>query len=635
MNKITQPLSQVDWPQRNSYMSLVSIGSKLTQLKLVPQPVANATLVVARETANKPQTSSSAKVMVICDDPLNIELMRAFLEQFGYVNIVSSCDMSEVFDLVYNEWPDVILFDNMELSNTDFDVLERIRNDRSVQHVPILILTAHAELNCKLKALELRVVDVLLKPITSNELALRLRNILTMKTYHDYIAHYDLLTNLPNRENFIRRLGLALNYSQRYNATGAVLQINLDRFKTINDALGPALGDRLLKAVAERIKELLRESNVISNLDQEDSQITFSRIGGDEFSVLLPVIRNAEEAAIVAQQIQKQLATPFLISDKKIRTTCAIGIAVFPEDGITKDVILNRADISLHRAKQERLGGYKFYSETLNDKSVRRMNMDNEMHNALEENQFSLFYQPKIDVNSKQIVGAEALIRWKHPERGYINPMEFIPLAEETGFIFAIDNWVLNTVCQQIGLWQKAGLAVPRIAVNVSTQQFKQYQLLDVIQNSLENAGIDAKCLTIELTEGAVMSDTNTAIKMLNELKAKGIKISIDDFGTGYSSLSQLKLLPLDELKIDRSFIMDVGKEKNAKAIVLAIISMAHSLGLSVVAEGVETMEQLKFLKKHKCEEYQGYLFSKPVPALDFGLMLSADEIGCEFIQAP
>jgi len=592
-----------------------------------------ALVSVAKSTENSAseiQKIFNAKMMIVCDDLLNIDVMRAFLQQVGYNSIISSGELSEVFELIFNERPDVILFESSGLKKADFDLLEKIRNNRMTRLVPIVILTAIAEKEAKLKALELGVVDVLIKPVTSKELELRLRNILSVKTYHDHIAHYDTLTNLPNRESFISRLNWALKYSKRYNTTGAVLQIGLNRFKNVNDALGSSVGDSLLKAVAERIKDILRQSDIVSRTDEDASESTLSRLGGDEFTVLLPVMAHAEDAAIVTQRVQEHIALPFLIGENELHITCNVGISVFPDDGISKEEIMHGAGVSLHQTKRDGQQSYMFYSKKLNDKTMYRLAMETDMRKALEEEQFRVFYQPKINLKTRQLIGAEALIRWKHPERGIISPVEFIPLAEETGLILPIGNWVIGSVCKQIGDWQLAGLTVPRIAVNVSSHQFRHQQLLEDIKSGLELAKVDAQYLTVELTESAVMSNAKESIRILDVLKEMGIRISIDDFGTGYSSLAHLKQLPLDELKIDRSFIIDIGKEKNTEAIILAIIGMAHRLGLSVVAEGVETKEQRSFLDQYECDEYQGYLFSQPISADRFSLMLGSQALAIE-----
>ncbi|HQN65393.1 MAG TPA: EAL domain-containing protein [Methylophilus sp.] len=594
--------------------------------EMVPHE-SHASLPVPVQDKHELSTSAAytdAKLMFVSSDAVNYEIMQAYLKQFGYTSIIPVYDLDVVYDLVHIERPDVILLDNMSISESEFGILEKIQNNKKVRQVPIVILTAHAELEAKLRALELGVVEVLIKPVHSDELALRLRNILSVKTYQNHLANYDPLTHLPNRESYIGRLDWALKYAKRYGSTGAVLQLNLNRFKNINDALGPTAGDRLLKMVADRLQDTLRKSDLIARIQEESSETTLSRIGGDEFSVLLPVIAHPEDAAVAAQRIQKQLESPFQIGDREVYVSCHIGISVFPNDGTAKDAIMHAAGASLHQAKLEGKNGYKFYSGKLNEKAVHRLAMENEMHKALAENQFEVHYQPKIDFNTGNVIGAEALIRWHHPQNGPISPAEFIPIAEETGLILKIGDWIIREVCRQISEWKATGLTPPRIAINVSSLQFRQPRFLEQLQSILESTQVESRFLGIELTESTLMGNTIEVASLFSQLRGMGIKIAIDDFGTGYSSLSHLKKLPLDELKIDRSFVIGIGKEKDTEAIIMAIVSMAHNLGLSVIAEGVETKEHVKFLAGIGCDGYQGFLFSKPVAAPEFYDILSS-----------
>jgi diguanylate cyclase (GGDEF)-like protein len=603
------------------------VEPEASQPKMEAPTVSGNITTLDKQRSESSDVLANAKVMIVSDDTLNAEVMSGFLKRFGYNKIILSSKISEVFDIIFNERPDVILFENTMLNKADFEVLGKIRNNTTTRQIPIVILTAVAEQSTKLQALELGVIDVLIKPASANELALRLRNILEVKNYHEHIASHDLLTNLPNREAFLTRLEWALKYSKRYNTTGAVLQLGLSRFKNVNDAFGPMSADRLLKIVANRINNVLHESDIVTRVEDENAELIASRSGGDEFSILLPIIKKVESAALIAKKLQQQIAEPFHINGKELNTACNIGISIFPDDGTSKETVLHGAVAALHQANQHIDSSYTFYSKELNSESVNKIDITNDLRKALKEDQFSMFYQPKIDVSTGKLIGAEALIRWQHPERGNISPADFILLAEESGDILAMGKWIINSVCQQIGKWQSTGAKVPRIAINISAHQFKNNQLIEDVKSSLADASINANHLDIELTESAVMNNVKESIAILDTLKEMGAKISIDDFGTGYSSLSQLKQLPLDELKIDRSFITDIGSENNNDAIILAIISMARSLGLNVVAEGVETKEQLNFIKKHKCNVYQGYLFSPAVSADDFGLMLKSEEL--------
>lgn len=575
------------------------------------------------EEQHQPHSANEAKLMIISDDPINAEVMRDYLTTFGYQHIILTHEISEAFDTIFQESPDAVLYENTQLTPQAFSMLEQIRNNTKTRLVPLIILTAEADQHTKLQALELGVVDIIIKPASANELYLRLRNILSIKTYHDQIAHFDGLTKLPNRESFIHYVDRSLKYAARYKTMGAILQIGINRFKHINDAFGISVGDQLLKIIAERIKNVLSQADIVSRVDDLDIKTTISRSGDDEFLLLLPVIAKTDDAAIVSLRLHEQIVKPYIIEDRELYITCHIGIGIFPDDGNNKDIILHSASAALSQAQKSNQANYLFFSKELNTLSTYRLTMENNLRKALELNQFEMHYQPKISLTTKKIVGAEALIRWRHPELGFINPEEFIPIAEESGNILALGSWIISAVTQQISIWKADHLVVPRIALNISSQQLKNVHLLSEIEAALEKANIDASQLTIELTETSVMDNVQEIVSTLNQLKSLGAKISIDDFGTGYSSLVQLKQLPLDEIKIDRTFTMDIGRDKNSEAIILATMAMAHNLDFNVVAEGVENEEQLEFLRKHGCNEYQGYLFSSAVSGEEFGMLLA------------
>jgi diguanylate cyclase len=567
---------------------------------------------------------SNAKIMVINDEVINAEVMRNFLSDYGFKNIIFVDELINIYEIIFHERPDIILYDNNELNPVTFDILKHIRTNIKTRLIPFLILTAEADEVSKLKALELGVVDVILKPASANELALRLRNLLSVKTYHDHIANFDSLTHLPNRENFINHLDRALKYANRYKTTGALLQIGLERFTHISDAYGNVVCNQILKTVAERITNTTRKNDIVSRVDELDMETTISRVNENDFSILLPILAKADDAAFVAMRLYDQIIEPYLIDGKELHIGCSIGIAIYPEDGSNKDSITNCATIALNEAKKQIGTPYKYYSKDLNISSKHRIQMESNLRKAIIENEFEVYYQPKISMQTKQIIGAEALLRWQHPELGFISPDEFIPVADDTGYINAIGHLVTKTVIHQIAQWQQAGLTVPSIAINFSSHQFNNEDLLETITDTLNDNAVSANNITIELTETAFRDNVEQIILTLTELKALGAKISLDDFGTGYSSLAQLKLLPLDEIKIDRSFTADIGLEKNTEAIILAIIAMSHSLGLTVVAEGVETEAQFKYLFDQHCDYYQGYLFSPAVTTKDFGLLLAS-----------
>ncbi len=437
-----------------------------------------------------------------------------------------------------------------------------------------------------------------------------------------HLAHYDELTGLPNRSMFNQRLTHALARARRNDKSLAVLFIDLDRFKNINDTLGHEAGDRVLREVAQRLRGCLRESD------------TVARLGGDEFVVLIEELSQPMQVAAVAQKILAAVAIPFVASvARKILTavaipfildareyhiTASVGISTYPADSEDMQSLLKNADISMYRAKEQGKNNYQFYSAQMNVHTLERLALESSLRRALERNEFLLHYQPKVDIGSGRITGMEALVRWQQPGKELIPPAQFIPLAEETGLIVPIGEWVLKTACARNKSWQDQGLPPLRMAVNLSARQFAHEKLLQDVARVLNETGLDPAALEFEITESMVMHNPEHAVKLLNELKALGIHLSIDDFGTGYSSLSYLKRFPIDSVKIDRSFIRDIPGDADDAAITQAIIAMAHSLRLTVIAEGVETEEQLRFLRDHGCDEMQGYYFSKPLPESEF-----------------
>ncbi len=424
------------------------------------------------------------------------------------------------------------------------------------------------------------------------------------------LAHYDALTGLPNRLLFLDRLNQAIAQAHRNERLVGVMFLDLDRFKAINDSLGHAIGDLLLRGTAERLAHCVREDD------------TVARLGGDEFTVLLPEIRYIQDAATVAQKILDSLVQPFNLGEHEVFIGASIGIALYPFDE-QLDILLRNADIAMYHAKEHSGNSYLFYATEMNTANPKRLSLEGALRRALDRNEFVLHYQPQLDLASGRIVGAEALLRWRHPELGLIAPMEFIPLAEETGLIIPIGEWALRAACDQSRAWQAAGHPPIRMAVNLSARQFHEAELVKTVTRALDNSGLDPRYLDLELTEGSLMQNTQTTTALLNALNAMGVQFSVDDFGTGYSSLSYLKRFPIDTLKIDRSFVRDSTTDPDDAAIVTAIIAMAHSLGIRTIAEGVETREQLQFLCKHRCEEIQGYLVSAPVPAAEFAKLFA------------
>ena len=430
------------------------------------------------------------------------------------------------------------------------------------------------------------------------------------ETRLEFLAHHDPLTLLPNRVLFQNRCNEAFKRTRRHGHMVGLLFVDLDRFKPINDSLGHAVGDQLLQAVAQRMKACTRETD------------TVARGGGDEFTVLLCELRSGQDAAIVAGKLLEELATPFKLGGHELFISASIGIACYPQDGSDAATMLKNADVAMYRAKEEGRNTFRFFSAEMNTHALETLMLSNQLRLALDRDELLLHYQPRVDLSTRKITGVEALVRWQHPERGLVPPGRFIPLAEETGLIVPIGEWVLRAACTQMRSWQRAGLPRLRMAVNLSARQLREPDLAKRMAAILAETGLDPEFLELELTESMVMRDPEETVKSLSELSAIGVSIAIDDFGTGHSSLSYLKRFPIDILKIDQSFVRGIPADPDDVAITRTILAMAKGLGLRAIAEGVETAEQSAFLKAEGCEEGQGYLFSKPVPAEDVEKLL-------------
>jgi len=424
------------------------------------------------------------------------------------------------------------------------------------------------------------------------------------------LAHFDSLTDLPNRVQFIERLEQAMADADRHERLVGVVFLDLDRFKYINDSLGHEKGDILIREVAMRLSGAVRRGD------------TVARLSGDEFALVLADMRHVDDAVYVAKKILDVFLQPFRVAGHELFVTASMGITLYPFDDRGAQDLLRNADVAMYHAKEAGKNTYKFYVAEMTATATERLSLENDLRSALERGELSLHYQPIADCLTGRLLGMEALLRWRHPSRGMISPALFIPLAEETGFIISIGEWVLRTACEQCRAWHKQGFPWLYIAVNLSARQFHQRDLAASISGILQETGLSPASLGLELTEGLIMQQAESAVVTLRELKAMNIRISIDDFGTGYSSLGYLKRFPIDVLKIDQSFVRDIPADADDAAIASAIITMAHSLGLKVVAEGVETAAQLKFMREHGCDAMQGYHLSKPLPAEQFEAFL-------------
>jgi diguanylate cyclase (GGDEF)-like protein/PAS domain S-box-containing protein len=432
-----------------------------------------------------------------------------------------------------------------------------------------------------------------------------------------HLAEHDFLTGLPNRLLLNDRISQAIALAHRNQDKIALIFMDVDRFKRINDSLGHPAGDKLLQCVSNRLRDCVRAPD------------TVSRQGGDEFIVLLQAMMYPEDAVIAVERLLKSMAEPFLIGQQELHITSSIGVSLYPDDGLDAETLIRNADTAMYQAKENGRQGFQFFKPEMNVRAVERQSIEEDLRHAVERKEFTLHYQPKINLETGAITGAEALLRWSHPTRGSVPPAQFIPIAEDSGLILPIGAWVLREACAQSRAWTDEGLPIVSMAVNVSAVEFRNENFLDNLFAALNETGLDPAYLELEVTESVLMKNAELAASILQSLRKKGVRVAIDDFGTGYSSLSYLRKFPLDALKIDQSFVRQIANSSDETIIVSAIISMGRSLHLRVIAEGVETAEDLAFLQDHECHEAQGYYFSRPVPAEQFALLLKAEQSRC------
>lgn len=509
---------------------------------------------------------------------------------------------------------DVFLFDYRLGERTGLDLLREVTHNGC--NIPAVLLTGQGGKEIDLEAMKAGAMDYLVKGKTDFTLLERtIRYAIERKRAEEQIkqlAYYDHLTNLPNRVLFQEQLKQAIaNYSRTQKAV-AIMFLDLDNFKRINDTLGHNAGDQLLKGVASRLNGCLRKSDALTRPNISN---TVGRQGGDEFTILLPEITDCQAAVKVAQRILTVLSQPYILEGHEVVVTTSIGIALYPHDGEDINMLLMNADAAMYHAKNKGKNNFQFYSRSMNAAALERLNLEIDLRNALERGEFVLYYQPRMEIRTGKIIGMEALIHWQHPDKGTISPAEFIPVAEETGLIIPIGEWVLRTACNQSKGWQKGGITPIRVSVSLSGQQLKQEDLIKTVIHALETSGLDQQYLELEITEGIIMQDRKIVIGMLQAMKDRGLWLSMDNFGMGHSSLRNLKSIPLDILKIDRSFVKDIITEPADTVLVSAIIAMAKSLKLRLLAEGVETEQQLAFLREQGCDEIQGNLVSRPLSA--------------------
>jgi predicted signal transduction protein with EAL and GGDEF domain len=587
-----------------------------------------------------PTTPRHKARILVCDDDQNVRLLtRQCLEAEG-MEVVEAANGVEAIDLFVRERPDLVFLDVEMPGMSGLEACQRIRQMPQGETIPIMIVTGSDDRNSIDQGFEAGATQYKTKPVNWSLLGrdvqymLRASNAFnSLKRQEDrlrYLAYYDPLTSLPNRRSFNEQLNRILKRAQRYNRTAALMFIDLDHFKRINDSIGHARGDRLLVEIAKRLTNELREDDVInyfsdnSATDDEDdigNATEIARLGGDEFTVVLSDVSDVTHIKKVASRILDSLSEPIALQSHNPVVTPSIGIALYPQDGTDADTLVRNADTAMYVAKAEGRACYRFYDEDMNSRAVEQLKMEEELRDAMHNNELELRYQPQIDTKTGEVVSMEALVRWKHPTRGMVSPLEFIPVAESTGQIIELGEWVMDEVARNCLYWDELGLKPFRVCVNISPLQFNQKNLPQWIEDFLGRSGLPANRLELELTESAIMTDAETNIARLAELKGLGVDLAVDDFGTGYSSLSYLKRFPIDTLKIDQSFISDLDTPDGA-AIVDAILALAKTLKLRVIAEGIENERHLSYLVRNECNLLQGFYFSRPLYPEDVPSML-------------
>jgi diguanylate cyclase (GGDEF)-like protein len=573
------------------------------------------------------------KILVIENDARDMQNIRLALDENRRVAFQLECTdmLGSGLQRLADGDIDLMLLD---LSLPDSQGIEALLATRAHSpSTPIVILADPDNEHIAMEAVNEGALDYVLKDyIDTNVLGRLLRygiehqrvlgELAEARQSERHTAYYDMLTDLPNRHLFYDALQHTLVRAKRHERLASLLLLDLDGFKNVNNTLGHSAGDLLLQTTAERLKACTRKSDVIA------------RLGGDEFAVILSEVRHVDDGARVASKLLAVLSEPFDINSQELFITTSIGISLYPLDGTDLDSIVKSAEIAMYRAKREGKNNYQFYNLSMEASALQRLSLESSLRKAIDQNKLALYYQPQIETATGKIVGVEALLRWFEPESGMISPSMFIPLAEETGLIIPLGEWVLRSACAQNKAWQDAGLPPIRVAVNLSPRQFRDKKLTENIARALDETSLQPDWLGLEITEGSAMQDVDYSIETLQELKDMGVQLAIDDFGTGYSSLGYLKRFPLDKLKIDRSFVQGIPMDRGDAAIVAALVTLSHNLDMKVIAEGVEKSEQLAFLRTLGCNELQGYMFSKPVGAEALAPMLQNGGLMRDFEHA-
>ncbi|MEP4146651.1 MAG: EAL domain-containing protein [Halioglobus sp.] len=587
--------------------------------------------------SNEDRPYQRAKILV-CDDDFNVRLLtRQCLEAENMV-VVEAADGPEAIDVFMRERPDLVFLDVEMPGMTGLEVCKRLRKMPQGESIPIMIVTGSDDRQSIDEGFEAGATQYKTKPVNWSLLGRDVQYMLrasdafnSLKRQEDrlrYLAYYDPLTSLPNRRSFNEQLNRILKRCRRHKTSAALMFIDLDHFKRINDSIGHGRGDRLLVEIAKRLTVELREDDAINYYSDKsaedeanDSNTEIARLGGDEFTVVLSDINDVLQVERVANRILTTLSKPIALQSHNPVVTPSVGIALFPQDGEDPDTLVRNADTAMYAAKAQGRACFRFYDEEMNAKAVEQLKMEEELRDAMQNHELELRYQPQVDTATGAVVSMEALVRWKHPTRGMVSPLDFIPVAERTGQIIELGEWVMNEVARHCQYWDSMGLPPFRVCINISPLQFNQSNLPLSIGEFLQRSGMQASRIELELTESAIMTDAQTNIEKLEQLKALGLELAVDDFGTGYSSLSYLKRFPIDTLKIDQSFVADLNSPDGA-AIVDAIIALSKTLNLRVIAEGIEEQEQLDYLVARGVDLLQGYLFSRPIYPEDVPDML-------------
>jgi len=575
---------------------------------------------------DEPESRSSlldAKVMMVDDEPLMTDLIQTHLEDEGYANFVVANDPRKAMALLRSEQPAVLLLDLMMPQVSGFELLEAIRADRALRYTPVIVLTAATGADSKLRALQLGATDFLSKPVDASELVLRVRNTLAFHQYHNRLINFDTTTGLPNQRMFDRGIDEMLSRRDMVGGMVAMFSITVPECRQLRESIDQATADGLTKVLARRLDRFASGVNGMGPLSTStDRAPRVARLGADQFGMVLEGLVDAESIESTVKNLLALVSEPVALGLHEVVPSAWIGISVSPADGRSAEALRKSADLAASHVRERGLVQYQFASPELNKRSYERMTLGLQLRGAAQRGELVLHYQPKVDVLSNVIVGVEALVRWRHPDHGLIPPVHFITLAEELGLINGIGEWVMERACQDAAAWAREGLGELKVAINVAKPQFVSGDLRGALRRAMFDSGLPARQLIVELTESMLMDDVKAGVTMMHELKALGVTLSIDDFGTGFSSLSYLKTFPIDELKIDRSFMVDLPGQQTDVAVVRTVIDLGHRLGMSVTAEGVETGEQLACLKHLGCDTYQGFLFSRPLAAEKFRKLL-------------